>query len=84
MTWDEYSDECEQCWRNYNSNPRVDACYMHKGQKNIRRPLDDKLKDSTFVWHEDEPPYDFDADPFVRGRLLFQRWLWADRPDDEH
>ena len=84
-TWEDYSDECESCWRAYNAVPRGEPCYQHKNQPIVRRELDDKLKGGTYVWHRDDSPHDFSGDPLLLQRLHFLRWLFRYRvPESEH
>lgn len=78
-SWNEYSHECDACFRNYNAMPRQEPCYQHKGQQIIHRELDDTLKGSTYVWREDDAPYDFSGEPKLMERLHFLRWLWRHR-----
>src|SRR6185437_3631300 len=33
VSWNEYSHECDACWRNYNSNPPSGPCHTHKGMQ---------------------------------------------------
>jgi hypothetical protein len=88
MSWEDYNHNCNSCYQSYMKNPPGDPCYSHKGkpgnEPSAQGPEEYQKVFGAPAWREDEPAYDFAADPFLSNRLGFLKFIWDSQSAASH